>query len=127
LAEKEPVSGLALLAPALVPRVNLFERLFFRLGVHLLPWVRPRHGWTKDVLSAMKRARTLISKLRGPIFAAQCEDDELISPISLRVVQRLARNSASRFKAFPAGGHAILAAHGASSLNTEITKFFLKK
>ena len=96
------------------------------MGIHRLGWLRPRFGWTEEVLAGMKNARMLISKLRTPVYAAQCDDDEVVSSLSLRVLQKRARHSASRFRAFPSGGHAILAAHGESALHNEILKFFRK-
>ena len=123
LAAKESVPGLALLAPALVPRVSLVERLLFRLGIHRIVWLRPRLGWTEELLTAMKRARARISRLRTPVYAAQCDDDESISPVSLRILQKSVRHKASRFHVFPTGGHAILEAHGESTLNAEIYSF----
>jgi len=124
LAAKEPVASMVLLSPALVPRVSFIERLFFRLGIHRIAWLRPRMGWTEDVLGAMKKARTLLSRLRLPIYAAQCDDDERVSPVSLRILQKNVRHKASRFQAFPTGGHAILATHGEPALYQEIIKFF---
>jgi esterase/lipase len=123
LARQETVASLALLAPALIPRVTLVERLFLRLKLHRLRWLRPRLGWNPEVLEAMESARTQVGRLRLPIYAAQCDDDERISPISLRVLQKRTRHRASRFRAFASGGHDILAAHGAEELHAEILDF----
>lgn len=124
LAAREQVAALALLAPAVIPRVSPVERLLFRIGIHRIGWLRPRMGWNPEVLAAMKGARTRIPRLRAPIYAAQCDDDERISPVSLRVLQKHARHRASRFKVFPTGGHDILAVHGPEVLHTEVQKFF---
>jgi esterase/lipase len=71
----------------------------------------------------MESARSQISRLRLPVYAAQCDDDEHISPISLRVLQKRVRHRASRFRAFPSGGHDLLATHGAEDLHGEILSF----
>jgi len=123
LAAKSQISSLVLLAPALIPRVTFFERTLFRLGLHRLPWILPRMGWSREVLGGMKRARAIISRLRVPIYGAQCEDDERISPLSLRVLQKNVRHKASRFRVFDSGGHAILDSHGSDTLFAEISKF----
>jgi esterase/lipase len=127
LARREQVAALALLAPGLIPRVNIVERTFLRLKLHRLRWLRPRLGWSPEILEAMESARVQVSRLRIPIYAAHCEDDERISPISLRVLQKRARHSASRFRVFPTGGHDILRAHGEASLHVEIKDFFRSK
>jgi pimeloyl-ACP methyl ester carboxylesterase len=127
LARREPTARLALLAPALVPRVTIFERLFLRMKLHRLRWLRPRLGWSPEILEAMETARQQVPRLRAPVYAAQCEDDERISPISLRVLQKRVRHRASRFRIFPSGGHQVLAAHGESSLHAEILEFFRAK
>ena len=75
------------------------------------------------MLTAMKGARASIPRIRAPIYAAQCDDDDRMSPISLRVLQKNARHRASRFKVFPTGGHDILAAHGPEILHVEVQKF----
>jgi carboxylesterase len=127
LARRESVASLALLAPAIVPRVTLVERLLLRLKMHRLRWLRPRMGWQVEILEAMEAARKQVSRLRVPIYACQCEDDERISPMSLRILQRRARHGASRFRIFPSGGHAILAAHGPGALHAEILSFLRGK
>ncbi len=124
LASKEQIAGLALLAPAIIPRVTFFERILFLLGIHRLAWLRPRMGWHEEVLTGMKKARAQIPRLRTPIYAAQCEDDERISSLSLRFLQKHARHKASRFQVFPSGGHDIIATHGSEVLYGEIQKFF---
>jgi esterase/lipase len=123
LAAREPVSRLVLLAPALQPLVPLTRRVMLGLKLHHLPWIRRRLGWHADVLEGMEKARGSVSRLRMPIYAAQCDDDESVAPDSLRYLQKKARNQISRFQVFPTGGHAILAAHGAAVLNEEIRRF----
>jgi len=123
LAAREPVSRLVLLAPALSPQVPLTRRLMLGMKLHRLPWIRRRLGWHADVIEGMEKARGSVSRLRMPIYAAQCDDDESIAPDSLRYLQKKARNQISRFQVFPTGGHAILAAHGETVLNDEIRRF----
>lgn len=127
LARRDQVTSLALLAPALVPRVSIFERFFLRLKLHRLRWLQPRMGWDPEVLEAMESARVQVGRLRVPVYAAQCDDDERISPLSLRVLQKRSRHRASRFRVFTTGGHDILSAHGESALHSEILKFFQGK
>jgi esterase/lipase len=123
LADQEKVSSLVLLAPAIMPRENLFQRLAVRLKLHRLALVHKWLGWNADLMVGMDRARGRVGKLRVPIYAAQCDDDDRASPASLRFLQGKARHPASRFQVFPAGGHAILVEHGDRFLYREILRF----
>lgn len=123
LARRESVASLSLLAPALVPMLPLPMRMLLIMRLHRLPWLRRRFGWDLEVLDAMEGARGSAGKLRVPVYAAQCADDERISPHSLRVLQKKVRHRASRFRLFPEGGHMILESHGKSSLNAEVLRF----
>ena len=123
LAAEDKPHSLVLLAPALEPRLPLHVRLLLRLNVHRLQFVRRKYGWDLEVLEAMERARPLLSHLDMPVYAAQCQDDERISPASLRLLQRKAKHPASRFRLYPQGGHRVLEAHGAAGLNEEIAGF----
>jgi pimeloyl-ACP methyl ester carboxylesterase len=123
MAHQEPVSSLVLLAPALVPRVSLLQRMLLRLGLHRVPWLRRHLDWDPQMLAAMARTRAVIGRLRVRIYAAHCEDDERISPLSLRLLQKRSRNRANRFQILPTGGHDLLAAHGQALLNDAIRGF----
>ncbi len=123
LAALENVASLVLMAPALIPRESLFQRLLVRMKLHRLPWVHRWLGWNADHIEGMDQARGKVGKLRVPVFAAQCEDDDRACPTSLRFLQRKSRHQASRFRVFPEGGHAILEAHGTDTLYADILAF----
>jgi esterase/lipase len=123
LAERERVASLVLLAPALVPLVSLKIRLLRALGLLHFPPVRRRLGLVVDALDGMQQAQDLAGRVDVPIFGVQCDDDERVSPESLRLLQKRARHRGSRFRVFPTGGHDPLAAHGAAGLDDEILTF----
>jgi esterase/lipase len=123
LARAERVSSLVLLAPAIVPRESLLQRLAVRLRLHRLGFVHRWLGWNARLMEGMDRARGRIGSLRVPIYAAQCDDDDRADPSSLRILQRKAGHKASRFQVFGSGGHAILAAHGEQGLYQDIVDF----
>jgi esterase/lipase len=123
LAATESVSSLVLLAPAIMPRENFLQRMLVRLKLHHLKAVRGLVGWNADLMEGMDLARGKIGKIKVPIYAAQCEDDDRACPDSLRFLQKKAKNKSSRFQLFPQGGHAILAAHGDEGLNQEVLRF----
>jgi esterase/lipase len=123
LALKESVSSLVLLSPAIMPRESFFQRLMVRLKLHRLRLVHRWLGWNADLMEGMDKARGKIGKIRVPIYAAQCEDDDRASPASLRFLQNKARNKASRFQVFAEGGHSILSVHGKDVLYNQILQF----
>ncbi len=123
LALQESVSSLVLLSPAIMPRESFLQRLAVRLKLHRMRLIHRWLGWNADLMEGMDKARGRIGKIKVPIFAAQCEDDDRASPTSLRVLQNKARNKASRFQVFPQGGHSILAVHGKDVLFNQILDF----
>ncbi len=123
LALVESISSLVLLSPAIMPRESIWQRMLVRLKLHRLGFVHNMLGWNADLMEGMDIARSKISKIKIPIYAAQCEDDDRASPASLRILQRKSRNKSSRFRVFADGGHAILANHGEKGLYNDIIKF----
>jgi len=123
LAEREPVAGLVLVAPALVPRVSLGVRILRGLRLLRLRPVRRHLGLLVDASEGMHHAQEVAGKIKVPIFGVQCDDDELVSPQSLRLLQKRAHHARSRFQAFPTGGHDALAAHGSDGLERDILAF----
>ena len=116
-------ASLVLLAPAIMARASLRQRLLVRLKLHHLKFMARFVGYNTSLMEGMDKARGLVGRLRVPVYAAQCEDDENASPQSLRFLQRRSRHKESRFQIFPTGGHAILAAHGERVLFREIVSF----
>ncbi len=123
LAREENVSSLVLLSPAIIPKATALQKLLVRLKLHHLKFIHRYVGWNADLMEGMDQARSSVGKLKIPIYAAQCEDDDRASPASVRFLQRKSRHKASRFQVFPEGGHIILAEHGARVLFDEIVRF----
>lgn len=123
LAGEESPSSLVLLSPAIMPKASLAQRLMVRFKLHHMKFIHRYIGWNADLMEGMEKARSHVSKLKVPVYAAQCEDDDRASPLSLRFLQRKAKHKASRFRIFPKGGHAILAEHGHDSLFEDIVRF----
>jgi pimeloyl-ACP methyl ester carboxylesterase len=72
----------------------------------------------------MRWARERAGQVRVPIFAVQSEDDQILSPASVRLLQKRAHHRDCRFKVYPSGGHGLLAPDGPPELNQEILDFF---
>ena len=127
LARRQAVAGLILLAPAIQPQANLWLRLLRNLRLLRVPAIRRRLGTTVDELEGMQEAQDLTGKLDVPVFGAMCDDDDQVPPEALRMLQKRVRNPRSRFRAFPAGGHDVLAAHGSASLDADIIDFIKRR
>lgn len=123
LAAKERVAGLLLIAPALVPKVGFWVRIMWSLRLLRLAPIRRRMGMHVDASEGMQLAQGLIGRLRVPIYGIQCDDDQLASPQSLRLLQKRARHPRCRFQAFSTGGHDVLTAHGQGGLVREMLRF----
>ncbi len=123
LSRDEDVSSLVLLSPAIMPKASLLQRMLVRFKLHHIKFIHRYIGWNADLMEGMDKARGQVGKLKVPVYAAQCEDDDRASPVSLRFLQRKAKHKASRFRIFPSGGHAILAEHGPDHLFDDIIKF----
>ncbi len=123
VASRESVSSLVLLAPAIMPKESFLQRMLVKFKLHHLKFIHSWLGWNADLMEGMDRARSRIGKVKVPIYAAQCDDDERACPASLRFLQRKAKNRSSRFQVFPEGGHAILQTHGSEVLNEEVLRF----
>ncbi len=124
MATRERVASLALLAPALMPRASFGVRLLLALNLHRLPMIGRRVHFTNDALEGMRWAREAAHQVTSPIFAAQAEDDQVLSPTSVRLLQKRVRHKASRFRVFPEGGHDVMSTHGEAGLYQEILEFF---
>lgn len=123
LAKVESLSSLVLMAPSIMPRESFFQRMLVRMKLHHLGFVHRWMGWNSDLMEGMDKARSGVSKLKTPIYAAHCDDDDHASPSSLRFLQRKSKHKGSRFQVFPTGGHGILESHGEAHLYEEIVKF----
>ncbi len=123
LTREEQPATLSLLSPALIPKVSFWARLMIGLRLHRLPMFRKKVGWNLEVFAAMEKAKGQAGKLKQPVYAAHCQDDDRIDAASLRHMQKKSRNKASRFRLYPVGGHMILKAHGADSLHNEVLLF----
>jgi esterase/lipase len=124
LASRESVTSLALVAPALMPRASFGVRLVMAMNLHRLRMFSHRVPFTADTLDGMRWARERAGQVQVPIFAVQSEDDQILSPASVRLLQKRAHHKNSRFKVYPSGGHALLESEGPQGLYEDILEFF---
>ncbi len=107
LANRAPVRGVVLLAPALFPRLSLKAR-FLQVTRVVTPTVFYHFaGWNGEILKAMDFSRRNAQEIKQPLLALQAEDDNRLSSRGLRFVRRHARNSDSEIKLLPEGSHVL--------------------
>lgn len=107
LSTLQPVKGMALLAPALYPRLSFKARLM-QISRVATPTVFYRlAGWNGEVLKAMDYARKRAQKIEVPVLALQASDDNHLSNRGLKFIRRHARHRRSQVKIVPFGSHVL--------------------
>lgn len=116
--------ALALLAPALYPKLGWVQRLLVRLRIDRIGFIRRRLGWNAELLEAMESARAQDWWHATPTLGLMARDDERIDVSALNVLKAKARHRGSTIDWFAEGGHGFL--HGAhqSDIHDRIVAFF---
>jgi carboxylesterase len=97
--------ALVLIAPAIYPRLGLFQRILVALGLDRLQWVRRHLGWRVEVLEAMNAARRHKWWYGVPVLALMAGDDRRIDPRSLNFLRSRVTHHRTQIHQLPAGGH----------------------
>ena len=107
LSGMHPCRGMALLAPALYPRLSFKARLQ-QLGRIATPTVFYRlAGWNGEVLKAMDFARKRTKKIEVPVLALQATDDNSLSNRGMKFIRRHAGHAMTEIKLVPFGSHVL--------------------
>jgi len=123
LAERSPVRGLILLAPALYPRLGLKQR-FLQIARLVTPTLFYHFaGWNGEVLHAMDYTRKHAGDINVPVLAIQAADDTLLSGRGLKHVRRHARNEDTEIHLLPEGSHVITRGTAKNQVFDLVTKF----
>lgn len=97
--------GMVLIAPAIYPRLNFWQRVLISLGLDRWSFLRSQLGWDAELLEAMEGARASRDWVDVPIYAAIADDDERVDRSSLGWIKRHSKNKKSNILRYPAGGH----------------------
>jgi carboxylesterase len=100
--------ALVLIAPAIFPRLNIFQKILMGLGLEHLGWVRRRLGWNGELLEAMESARRQDWWHATPLMAVMARNDPRIDPRSLAFLRRHSTHQESEMLMVPSGGHLVL-------------------
>ncbi|HEX6790019.1 MAG TPA: alpha/beta fold hydrolase [Candidatus Krumholzibacteria bacterium] len=123
LADRSPVKGLILLAPALYPKLGLKAR-FLQVARMVTPTLFYHFaGWNGEVLQAMDYTRKTGRAIEMPVLVIQAEDDTHLSSRGLKFVRKHARHKDTEIHLLPAGAHVITRGVAKDQVCTLVTKF----
>lgn len=108
LAEKYPLKGAILIAPALYV-VRSSRYLAFQLARKVMPAAARNIAPREDtVLELMELTRSRLREIPIPICVIQACDDPVISSKGFALLRSKSRNQKSRFHFLPRGGHLLI-------------------
>jgi len=123
LADRAPVKGLILLAPALYPRMNFKARLL-QISRIVTPTVFYHFaGWNGEVLKAMDYARKTARDIKLPLVALQAADDRHLSGRGLKFLRRHARHQDTEVLLLPQGSHVLTRGAARDEVFAAVMKF----
>ena len=123
LADRNPMKGLILLAPALYPRLGLKSR-FLQVARMVTPTLFYHFaGWNGEVLQAMDYARRNATGIDIPVLVVQATDDSHLSARGLKFVRKHARHRDTEIHLLPEGAHVITRGCARDQVCDLVTKF----
>jgi esterase/lipase len=117
-------AALALLAPALYPRLGFWNRLLTALGLDRFEWFRKRMDWPSDMVEAMASARKKKWWYQVPVYIAVSRDDELVDPRGLGFVRSRLTHHRSVIKSLDDGGHEFHTGSHRDEIRDDLVGFF---
>lgn len=123
LADRSPVKGLILLAPALYARTTIRTNLL-RVARVVTPTIFYHFaGWNGEVLEAMDYTRKYARAIETPVLAVQAADDCHLSSRGLKFVRKHARHKDTEIHLLPEGSHVITRGPARDKVFELVTKF----
>jgi carboxylesterase len=123
LADKSPIKGLILLAPALYPRLSIKSR-FLQIARMVTPTVFYHFaGWNGEVLQAMDYTRKNGRAIEMPVLAIQAGDDTHLSARGLKFVRKHAGHKDTEIHFLPEGSHVVTRGSAKAQVFDLVTKF----
>jgi carboxylesterase len=123
LADRSPVKGMILLAPALYPRMSIKARLLQVVRMVTPTLFHHFAGWNGEVLKAMDYTRKNGRPIEMPLLAIQANDDTHLSPKGLKYLKRHARNADTEIHLLPTGSHVVTRGESREQVFDLVTKF----
>ena len=124
LEHKIRPASLALLAPALYPRLGFWNRVLTGLGLERFEWFRKRMNWPSDMIQAMSVARKRKWWYGVPVYVAMARDDMRVDPRGLGFVRSRITHHRSVVKSWDVGGHDPASGPHADEVREDLVAFF---
>jgi esterase/lipase len=124
LEHKIRPASLALLAPALYPRLGFWNRALTGLGLDRFEWFRKRMDWPSDMIQAMSVARKQKWWYGVPVYVAMARDDVRVDPRGLGFVRSRITHHRSVVKNWDVGGHDAASGPHADEVREDLVAFF---
>ncbi len=122
-----PVPAMALLAPAIVPRLGLRGQ-FYALARRAAPTFFYRHaGWNGEIARGMDAARHEIDVIKTPTLVLQALDDRVMSTKGLKILRRRLEHPDSEVAVLPHGTHALTRGKAKNDVFERVYQFALKE
>ncbi|MEJ2722795.1 MAG: hypothetical protein P8181_16905, partial [bacterium] len=123
----QPVPAMALLAPAIVPRLGLKGR-FYALVRLAAPAVFYRYaGWNGEIARGMDSVRRGIGVIETPALVLQALDDRVLSTKGLKILRRRVKHADSEVVVLPNGTHALTRGKAKNEVFERVFQFAVKE
>lgn len=126
MEHRVPPASLALLAPALYPRMSFWNRALTALGLDRFEWFRARMDWPSDMIQVMANARKQKWWYGVPVYIAMSKDDMRVDPRGLGFVRSRLTHHRSVVSSLESGGHDIGSGPHAGAVRDGLIDFFKK-
>jgi carboxylesterase len=123
----QPVPAMALLAPAVVPRLGFRGRLY-AMARRITPTLFYRYaGWNGEIAKAMDSVRNDIDVIETPTLVLQALDDRVMSTKGLKTLRRRATHEDSEVVLLPYGTHALTRGKAKNEVFERVYQFAVKE
>jgi carboxylesterase len=127
LNKVQPVPVMALLAPAVVPRLG-FKGRFYSIVRRVAPTLFYKHaGWNGEIAKAMDFVRDDIDEIETPTLVLQALDDRVMSTKGLKTLRRRATHQDSEVVVLPHGTHALTRGKAKNEVFERVYQFAVKQ
>jgi len=123
LSQIHKLSGMVLLAPAVVPRISPRERVLLMTSRVLPKLPTPISGWEGELIRATETLRSQERPVACPTLVLQALDDRTLSTKGLKLLRKWLTHSESEVVLLPEGSHALTRGKNKDEVFNRISAF----